>query len=510
MFKSVKIICGHCSYKFLLVFAIIDLSCSARIQVQEKSIEPDFYTRGSGNRLAAEWEPAIGTMLTWPLCIPYKLVVELARDNHVYTLVENEAAKNEARQWYSAWGMDSTHISFIYSPQGLDAWWVRDWGPGALFTPEGQLKLADGKYIYSTPVTSIQCHDTLRFLYKTPDGQLIRTDADDRATLPLGKALNLEVLDLPFINTGGNVATDGLGTAFSTCVLLNENKFYNVAEEQFLKFNKQLLGIENYHILSNFEFNGIQHIDCFMKLLDGERILVAEPPLDHPLHPVYEGIIKNELAKLKSPYGRPYEILRIKSGRYNNDRLAAYTNALILNRVIYVPLFKIREDSLALQQWRVAMPGYTVKGFEFDLADEPIVSQKMKDHYRIYGWQDGDALHCRTRAIWDPAMLFISVHKSDPVVKPDHPNKIHIAIIDYSNRGLIKDKCLVKWRLSGKSEWNSLPLHPQGTKNHFVAEIPFHKKGSLIEYYITATSNSGKTETQPRTAPLGFYKFSIL
>jgi agmatine deiminase len=84
-----------------------------------------------------------------------------------------------------------------------------------------------------------------------------------------------------------------------------------------------------------------------MKLLDEERILVAEPPKDHELYTVYENIVEKELKSLKTVYGKPYEIIRIKIGRYEDDNLAAYTNSIIVNKNIYVPLFQIKEDSLA-------------------------------------------------------------------------------------------------------------------------------------------------------------------
>ena len=40
-------------------------------------------------RIVAEWEPALGTMIRWPLGIPSDLVVELASDDFLYVLVEN-------------------------------------------------------------------------------------------------------------------------------------------------------------------------------------------------------------------------------------------------------------------------------------------------------------------------------------------------------------------------------------------------------------------------------------
>ncbi|MEO7562185.1 MAG: agmatine deiminase family protein [Ferruginibacter sp.] len=469
----------------------------------------NFFAPGNNNRLAAEWEPAVGTMIVWPLCVPYKLVVELAKDNHLYTLIENDIAKATALTWYKAWGIDTARNTFIYAPQGIDAWWVRDWGPGAVFTPDRKMELADGKYIYSTPVTKIGCNDSLEFLYKTTDNKIIKTETDDNATVPFGKGLNTQVLDLPFVSTGGNVATDGLGTAFSTCILLKENRFFGVTDDKFLKLNKKLLGITSYHILSNFEKQGIQHIDCYLKLLDEERIIVTEPPADHGLYTIYQNIIDNELSKLKTPYGRPYEILRIKSYRYKGEALAAYTNSIILNKTIYVPLFHIKEDSIALQRWREVMPGYVVKGFEFYLADEPFVTQQLKDHYKLYGWNKGDALHCRTRAVWDNEMLFITAKRIAKEVPEKQKHIVYTTILDYSKKGLVAEKAELVWKVSGTNQWKHTALKLTKGPDNFSAEIPWHKSGTAIEYFVSAVSLSGRTETQPRTAPLGTYTFLI-
>jgi len=489
---------------------IMLISCINSSDNYSETSESNYYSQDLSNRMAAEWEPAIGTMLVWPLSVPYKLVVELSRDNHLYTLVTDDSSRTDAARWYAKWGIDSTRNSFIYTPQGIDSWWTRDWGPSAVFKADGEMMLGDGKYIYSTPASTLGCDDSLFFLYKTGDNKIIKTEVDDNATLPLGKGLNMPVLDLPYINTGGNVLTDGLGTAFSTCILLSENKFYNVPKDTFFKMNNELVGINNYHIISNFEKEGIQHIDCFMKLLDEERILIAEPPLNHELYSIYENIIQHELMPLRTPYGRPYEILRIKTAPYRGDRLAAYTNSIIVNRVIYVPLFKIKEDSSALEKWRNVMPGYKVKGFEFDLKSEPNVSSEMKEHYSTgYGWADGDALHCRTRAIWDSQMIFISAKRIDREVTTRQTNTVYATIIDYSNKGLIKERCKLFWRIKDGANWESVTLNSTRNKNHFFAEIPYHKEATSIEYYVSAVSKSGREETQPRTAPIGTYGFQI-
>ena len=340
--------------------------------------------------MAAEWEPALGTLITWPLSLPYKLVIELAKDNKLYIMVADDAGQKQAVIWLSKWNIDPKHVRFIHAPQGIDASWVRDWGPHAVFMQDGTMKLADGKYIYATPVTGLNCDDPLQFLYMTPDKQIIKTDIDDKAPEYIGAHLDEDMIKLPFAFTGGNVITDGQGDAFSTCVITNENLYGGEPEEKFLTDAKTLLGIEHYNIISNFETNGIQHIDCFMKMLDEERLLVMRPPADHPAFPIYENIVNNELSKLKNAFGRPYQILRLDTDRYRGDELAAYSNSLILNKTIYVPLFGIKQDSVALAQWGAAMPGYTIKGFDYQINKEPTVSDDARRHYGNRGWNSGD------------------------------------------------------------------------------------------------------------------------
>lgn len=496
----------------VLLLLICTLSaCTNHIATRKDTLSNNYYTQGNTNRTAAEWEPARGTMIAWPLTIPYKLVIELAKDNRLFALVENQQARQDASKWFATWGIDTTQVTFGYAPQGIDASWVRDWGPSAVFMPDGKMKLGDGKYIYSTPVSGMGCNDSLTFLYTNERKQILRTDTEDQATVKIGKSLNMEVLSLPFVNTGGNVATDGQHTAFSSCILTNENRFDGTSDSSFFQQNKSLLGFSQYNILPNFEAKGIQHIDCFMKLLDEERILVARPPTNHPLYHRYEDIVNTELTKLRNTYGRPYQILRIDTYVFGNykENLAAYTNSLILNKTIYVPLFSIPQDTIALRRWAEVMPGYTIKGFTFNLKDESNLTDQMKERYKIIGWTGGDALHCRTRAVWDSEMLYISTKRIEAEVAPKHRNIVYATVIDYSKKGLVKGKSQLFWRVKGEMDWKNLPLQQTDSPQHFFAEIPHHQQGATVEYYVVAESKSGKKETMPRTAPTGTYQFTI-
>ena len=64
-------------------------------------------------RVVAEWEPALGTMIRWPLGIPSDLVVELAEDDIIYVLVETNNQQNQATNNFNNWGVNFDNVVFI-------------------------------------------------------------------------------------------------------------------------------------------------------------------------------------------------------------------------------------------------------------------------------------------------------------------------------------------------------------------------------------------------------------
>ena len=497
-------------YKSALIFSFFLLLTSLSGQTTSNPNAP--YSPSNRPRMVAEWEPAIGVLIAWPLSIPKELVVELAKDTKLYVLVENTKGRQDAVQWLTKWDVMPDHVRFITAPQGIDVSWTRDWGPHAIFTPEGDLKLADAKYLYATPVTGIHCDDTLHFLYYDQNHQIEQTKIDDAIPDYIGAALDEDVVKLPFAFTGGNVITDGQESGFSTCALLNENKYTGMSEDSFYaKVNRQL-GMDHYHVISNFENHGIQHIDCFMKMLDEDRLFVLRPPKTHPLYDQYEGIVQQELSKLKNAHGRPYKILRLDTDVYEGNELAAYSNSLILNQTVYVPLFGIRQDTVALRQWAEAMPGYSIKGFTFPLSHAKKLAYYRPQVYDLYnsiGWTGGDALHCRTRAIWDPNMIYMSVDRLPDTLLKAKNYPINVIIKDYSKGSLVPDGLLLDWHVVGDKNWKTVKLTPTDFKDQYSANIPGNMADVKIEYYVEAKSNWGTKAVMPRTAPKGFYTFTV-
>ncbi len=429
-------------------------------------------------RVIAEWEPAIGTLISWPLGIPQDLVVELASDDLLFVLVRNQQAENSARSTFSSWGIDLGQVEFIRT--NVQTHWPRDWGPHQVFDGNGEWGVIDPIF-EGYPWVPTTCQPIT-----SPGGYV----GDNAVNIDFAAYFGAPLHSFPAYLTGGNILVDGHAAAFSTCAMVGENQQL-WTELEFRSLATQYLGITDYHIVNNTEDYGIQHLDCWFKPLDEETLLVKRPPVGHEEYARIEANLQI-LTGVTNCYGRPYRIVRIDCPAYNGYDVAAYTNSLILNTKVLVPLFNIPGDAQALQTFADALPGYEVIGFPWG------------------SWYYYDALHCRTRAVFDRHMLRITHRRlgDEVTAAPNFP--IAAFIDDRSEAGLITDELRVYWRAQGAADWEWELLTPTGDPDRYGAEIPAQLPGTTVEYYIAAADYSGRAESLPRSAPAGFYSFAVL
>lgn len=62
-------------------------------------------------RSIAEFERSAGVLISYPRCIPMELVIELSKDDTVYTIVANESEKAIAVSEYTAAGVNMSLFS---------------------------------------------------------------------------------------------------------------------------------------------------------------------------------------------------------------------------------------------------------------------------------------------------------------------------------------------------------------------------------------------------------------
>ncbi len=437
-----------------------------------------------GPRMVAEWEPALGTLIRWPLGLPFDVVRELARDDLLYTLVSGPAAESQARFTFSSEGIDLANVVFIHA--SIYSMWTRDWGPQGVFDEAGVLGYADPWFNGYPWVPGC-------FLATaTPAAPGERSgrgyEQDDALPAAVAQFLGVPLHPLQAYLTGGNIMTDGLGMAWSTEQMVAENApFMNI--NTFRQRVAAATGIADYRFVISPEVHGIQHIDCYAKLLDEETVLVKEVPAWHPEHACCEAVAA-AFANTLTCYGRPFEVVRIWCPPYSGNHAAAYTNSLILNRKVLVPLFGLPADQTALDTYRAAMPGYEVVGF-------------------VWGaWYSYDALHCRTMGIFDPGMLRLLHARLAPIVPHGAPTRVAAWIDARSGAALDPQALRVFWRRGGEQAWQDLPLGAAGADS-FATHIPVLEPGTVVEYWIAAGDLSGRQAVLPRGAPEGWFTFMV-
>ncbi|QDU85588.1 Peptidylarginine deiminase precursor [Planctomycetes bacterium Pla163] len=355
-------------------------------------------------RVPAEWEPARGAVVVFPFAVPDALVQALAEKDTLFVLVagEDQDALREAlktleirRRSYETIACTATEA------------YPRDFGPLQIVDGDGQLAVLDqifqGYPIYTFGADRGRTDAPIEFL---PD-----EGGEDEVAQASASHLDLRRYVAPIALTGGNFLVDGAGTAFFTDALVDENLAWH-DRATFFDLVERFTGCANLVHLPNVEEVGIQHVDCWLKPLPGGRLLVQEAPADHPASARLEAAVR-ELADARDANGRPFEILRVPCPVVDREQwgdeapLAAYTNSLILNQRVYVPLYGVPGDEVALDVWRRALPDHEVLGF-LDAKAEGIEDGPVKD------WQSYDALHCRTRAIFDAGALAGAASESEP------------------------------------------------------------------------------------------------
>lgn len=430
----------------------------------------------AGPRMVAEWEPALGTLIRWPLGIPMALVVELARDDTLYTLVETSGTEQQARSTFAAAGVDLGRVVFIRG--NLWSMWTRDWGPQAVVDAAGRLAYADPWFDGYPWVPG--CADAPAAALPPPGARQGRGYEEDDA-LPAVVAAHLQVPHAPLgaYLTGGNIMTDGLGTAWSTRQMVAENA-PAMSEAVFRQRVQDVMGIDDYRFILDPEVFGIQHIDCYAKLLDEETVMVKQVPSWHPEAACCDAVAA-AFANALSAYGRPFRVHRVLCPGFATGSAAAYTNSLILNRKVLVPTFGIAADQAALDAYAAAMPGYQVLGFAHD------------------DWYEYDALHCRTMGLFDPGMLRL-LHAP---LAPEQPAGTALAVEawvdDRSEAGLAPGAQVLHWREVGAAAWQEAPLQAVAGEDH-AAVIPPQQPGTVLEYRLEAADLTGRQASSPRGA----------
>lgn len=431
-------------------------------------------------RAAAEWEEIEYMVITWESNfqnILRQIVAVGVNECKVIITTHNQASVSS---YLTAGGIDLTNV--IFMDENWNSIWIRDYAGNTIYSDDvGELALTD--WIYNRP---------------RPYDNVMPSAHASMLGIPI---YITDTAPADFVNTGGNYMSDGLGNAFASKLVLDENAAGNPygvtvkTEADIDDIMFDYMGIQNYIKMETLPYDAIHHIDMHMKLLDEETILVSEYPAGVADGPQIQANIDYVLSNFQSPFGTPYEIEWIpappsSSGQYpdNGGSYRTYSNAVFINKSIIVPTYRPEVDNPALAQWQALMPGYNIVGVDVDNPGENLIS--------LFG-----AIHCIVHSIGVDEPLWI-VHQ--PIDESIENTTVAIDALIKHISGINNAKVL--WREEGTSTFNETPMTLLADDN-WTADLSIATTN--IEYYILAEAISGKTLARPIVAPDGYWTIQV-
>jgi agmatine deiminase len=407
-------------------------------------------------RSIAEFEPMEGVLIAYPgdFGIPYSLIAEFSKDVIVMTIVRDESDEFLVRSEYSSNNVVLTNCEFVQAP--LDSCYTRDYGPFYIADSSNDVSIVDILIFYA------------------PN--------DNAIPVKMSEVLGVDCYYMDMVIQGGNFMCDSMGIAASTSLVLEDNP--SLDEASIKQLAADYLNISTYHIVEDPNSTHIDHIDCWGKFLSMDTILIREVP---PSDPQYQKIEDTAayFQNATSSYGTPYEIVRINT---SNDE--PYTNSLIINNKVFVPLMGSPNDDAALQTYADAMPGYQVFGI-------------TANHN---SWDASDALHCRTKGIPDRNMIHISHMPllGTQAAASEYP--IEADIISYAREVIYADDVKLFYKQDNGSFTSTTMQYISG--DTYGGTI-VRTTGTEIAYYISAADALGRTYTLPYIGEADPFRFIV-
>ena len=336
---------------------------------------------------------------------------------------------------------------------------------------------------------------------------------------------------------GGNCLVDGAGMVVSSDAIYSNNadrygqitwdgqnintltykQVSPLSQSQVRQGLHDLLGQRSTYVIPAYRYDGgTGHIDLYADMYDENGFVFSVMPDDYSSWRDYQTGAQNmaDLCSYQSFFERPYYTMATlpfpskdngsnfnSQTEYNNSYTRTYSNHTFVNNVILQPCFSQVVNGQPSAQWdrdniaaiAAAYPGYTIY---------PVDVREFDG--------SGGAIHCVTKQIPADSPIRI-LHKNihGEMTAGLGSGDLPVSAIITNNTGIAHAE--VVYRVNGVGDWQTLNLTANG--NRWYGNFPFSQLNTVVEsveYYISATSNAGKTITKPMTASQGgYYSFSF-
>jgi agmatine/peptidylarginine deiminase len=396
-------------------------------------------------RNIAEFDPMEGVLVRYPFGVPVTLLKEIAEDAMLIVICRDQSEESDVLQIFENYQVNLDNCQFLYAP--TNSWWVRDYGPWFIYEGDNEPGIVD-------------------FPYNRPRPQ------DNEIPGVVAASMGIDLYGMNIYHTGGNYMTDGLGKSSSTDLVIEENPA--LTEEQINNKFRSYLAIDNYYVLPDPLDDYIKHIDCWGKFLTPGKVIIGMvPETDYRFDDFEQAASFFETTI--SAYGVPYEVYRVFTPGKNET--TPYTNSLIVNNKVFVPISGSEWDDEALAAYEAALPGYEIIGIYH------------------WGWYNTDALHCRAKGIADLGMLYVD-HK--PVLGSQYfaPQiRLEAEITPYSGMEVYPDSVFLHYRINEDDFINT--NFTDMNDGSWECVLGGLEPGDRVAYYIEARDQSGRIAMHP-------------
>ncbi len=277
----------------------------------------------------AEYEPCAGLLVSWQdyTAVLTAMIVPLTTGDPeaiAWVVVDGASQQASATSTLTSAGADMSQVEFI--TYNRDSVWMRDYGPRFIFE-DGSRAMVDHAYNRPRPLDD-DFPDFLSTLWGEPQ------------------------YDLVLEHGGGNFHLMANGDAFMTDLILDENPGYTEQQVKDLFLAYENLDLTIYPGFPT-SFDSTQHIDMWMLPVDEDEIIVGQ---------------------YSSSTGQPYTITEaavddLEARGYTVHRTPGwnsggthytYTNAVIMNDLVFMPSFGVSQDAQALATFQAAFEDKTV------------------------------------------------------------------------------------------------------------------------------------------------------
>ena len=420
-------------------------------------------------RMPAEFEPVSMVKMCYPNNMPLSVYKTISEDNKILVLTNpsrrGQSRISEARSEFASAGVNMDNVTFIDMEIDSDyTYWVRDFSPFYVFN-DLDLSVVDFTY---------------------------NRDRQEQNNVPrqLATYFNMSYSKMNIVHTGGNLMQDGRYTAFSDDLVVQEN---SNNESKVRTQMQTYCGTENYVITIDPQGDYIAHIDCWGKIVAPDKIIVAKLPSSNSRYRYYEQVAE-ELANTKCIYGYNYRVYRIEEP--GGDTIAPYTNSLIANGHVYMPLGENDTyNQKALKVYEEALPGYTIHGIE------------GYDKYEDCAFLNTDALHCRTHEVPDDDMLFIDTRDVvSGTVSLSEEYLVKTNVVSYANSEI---SSVYLYYSINDSEYVKVDMSQYKNTTNYTYTFSNLNSGDIVKYYIEASDATNNKNVDPTCGKLDPHQFII-